>query len=443
MRRLSITILFLCIIFHISVKACTIVAVSGRVTADGRPLLLKNRDSKGWDIRIRIINGPKYTYLCQCNVGNMTAFSGFNEAGFSIVSSHSYNMTNHDYNWNAYIMQLALGKCASVEDFEHLLDTLSKPVSVCANYGVLDAQGNVAIFETNAFTHVRYDADSSDSGFLIRTNFSFSESTDEVNAISPSSFSRYQIASDYVVHALKTEGAVSKDILLGLPRCLVDSGGVNLIDMAPFGESDITPVDFTKYVPRYISTSAMVIQGVLPGESPRLTVAWTMVGPPLTTVAIPYLITSHKVLPQKAKPGTEGHTWLVSKGQQMKNKCFIDSRTVDLAKLYNRCHTGVMQKVVMVEDEILCYGNRLLEGLRNEIMSDKDIEDYYTWIDNYLDDQYKQVFEEVGETNAIKEIGVGESPHTIYYYDIIGRQTKNPNADGVVIRKGTRAIILR
>lgn len=94
MRHLLLLLLFyLC---HLSIDACTIVAVSGKATVDGRPLLLKNRDSKNCDIKIKIGKG-QYAYLCQCNVPNSSALSGYNETGFSIISSHSYNMPNSDY----------------------------------------------------------------------------------------------------------------------------------------------------------------------------------------------------------------------------------------------------------------------------------------------------------------------------------------------------------
>ena len=53
------------------------------------------------------------------------------------------------------------------------------------------------------------------------------------------------------------------------------------------------------YIPRYYTTSAMIIQGLLPNESPDLTVAWIMMGPPLVSVMVPYLITCN-TLPHKA-----------------------------------------------------------------------------------------------------------------------------------------------
>lgn len=54
MCKLRLFVLIICTTLHFSSEACTIVAVSGRVTPDGRPLLLKNRDSIARDIRINI-----------------------------------------------------------------------------------------------------------------------------------------------------------------------------------------------------------------------------------------------------------------------------------------------------------------------------------------------------------------------------------------------------
>lgn len=146
-------LLFVLTIFNFEVEACTIVAVSGKATVDGRPLLMKNRDSSAFDIYIKIGTGSRYVYLCQCNATDGPAYCGYNETGFAIINSHSYNMPNTESGWNALIMQLASEKCVTVDDYEHLLDSLPKPISVCSNYGVMDALGNVAIIETNAYNY--------------------------------------------------------------------------------------------------------------------------------------------------------------------------------------------------------------------------------------------------------------------------------------------------
>ena len=161
-----------------SSTACTIVAVSGKATADGRPLLFKLRDSDaGYNIKAKIGIGSNHTYFCQCAIPDGSALSGYNDAGFAIVNSHSYSFPNTDGSWNAYLMQLALENCSTVDDFEQLLNSMSKPMPVTSNYGVMDAQGNVAIFETGAYSFVRFNAIDSDNGYLVRTNHSLSQDT--------------------------------------------------------------------------------------------------------------------------------------------------------------------------------------------------------------------------------------------------------------------------
>lgn len=392
MKRYTILVLlFLTAVFaHLDVKACTIVAVSGSITADGRPLLLKTRDGSNNDIKIKIGRGSKYVYLCQSGISGGVAYSGYNSRGFSIVNSHSYNMPNSDYGWNARIMQLALERCASVDEFDHFLDSLPKPISVCSNYGVIDTQGKAAIFEVNAYDYARFDADSTDCGYLIRANFSFSQDTTSVSSVSPSSIPRYLISAAYLEDALITDGYLTKDHLIGLSRCLINADGEDLRDIAPIDENSYTPVDFRYYVPRAISTSAMVIQGVLPNEQPSKTVAWTMLGPQLTSVTIPYIITPQKSLPQKACLGPDGHSWLCQKGLALTDSCFVNNTILDLAKLYNQSQTGVLQKIVCMEDEIMRRGNELVNNLRAGHANAYNVAAYYSWVDNYLDYQYGQ-----------------------------------------------------
>ena len=46
---------------------------------------------------------------------------------------------------NGRVIYRALEVCATVEDFCHFLDTISKPSDVEANFGVINAQGGAAM----------------------------------------------------------------------------------------------------------------------------------------------------------------------------------------------------------------------------------------------------------------------------------------------------------
>lgn len=433
--------LLLCFL-HIEACACTIVAVSGRITEDGRPLLLKNRDSSRWDIRIKIEQGDKYVYLCQCVVPDGNALSGYNEAGFAIVNFHSYNMPNTAASWNSYIMQLSLETCATVDEFELMLDTLPKPMPVSSNYGVMDAQGNVAVFETNEYSYTRYDANDEDCGLLVRTNHSFSEDITGISISHPTSIPRYLIATTFLENVITTSGFITKEDIFGLVRCLVNREGVDLRDFAPFDENSYTPVSFQYYVPRYSSTSAMVIQGVLPSEQPILNVAWTMVGSPMASVAVPYIITSGRFLPQKAQIGDNGHSWFCYIGQQLKNSCFVDNTTLELAKLYNQSGTGVMQKIGEIEEEIIVCGNNLVNKLRTGTASYWDVEQYYAWMDEYVEEQYVEYNLLEPTTNETNNVDENKEEPILEYYNILGQRVKNVRPDAIIKRSGHIGIII-
>lgn len=440
MHVFRLFILLVCFVVSLPAVACTIVAVSGNATADGRPLLLKLRDSDDYNIKTKIGIGNGHTYFCQCVAPDSWALSGYNDVGFAIVNSHSYSFPNTDGSWNAYIMQLALENCSTVDDFEQLLNSISKPMPVTSNYGVMDAQGNVAIFETGAYSFVRYNANDTENGYLVRTNHSFSQDTSGINVSHPNSYQRFHIASNYMQEAFVGSGDISKETLLGLSRCLTNYDGVDLRDYAPFDENSPYYVYLRYYLLRRKSTSAMVIQGVLTNEDPNLTVAWTMAGPPMSTVTIPFVIFPSKTLPQKAMVGLNNKTWLSDKGQQLKNSMFVDSLTIDLAKLYNLSYTGVLQKICVIEDEIIRLGEDLIDELRSTGISDNDVATYYAWVDYYLEEQYNLYFPNT--TNAIMNIEDDASEGEIEYYDLLGRRVRNVPANAVLKRCGNKVIIL-
>ena len=67
-------------------------------------------------------------------------------------------------------------------------------------------------------------------------------------------------------------------------------------------QDDSKPVffPFRDFIPRYQTASAQLIQGVRKGEDPLLTIAWTIPGSTLTTVAIPLWITAKNELFRRA-----------------------------------------------------------------------------------------------------------------------------------------------
>lgn len=107
---------------------------------------------------------------------------GSNSAGFSIMNSASYNLNGGEkYAGNdeeeGIFMKRALQTCATVADFERLLDETSGQRGVSANFGAIDAAGGAAYYEAGYTQHTKFDAYDprvAPMGYIIRTNFSFS-----------------------------------------------------------------------------------------------------------------------------------------------------------------------------------------------------------------------------------------------------------------------------
>ena len=148
---LPVVLLF---VFACKTVACTSFIVSGKATKDGRPMIFKNRDTGEVNNVVVVEQGDLYRYM------GITAFSdkkpndiwgGHNEVGFAIINTAAYNLNGcegKDTDNDGRVMRRALEVCRTLADFEHLLDTLPKPMDVNSNFGVLDGEGGCAYYET-------------------------------------------------------------------------------------------------------------------------------------------------------------------------------------------------------------------------------------------------------------------------------------------------------
>ena len=161
--------------------ACTSVIVSGRKTADGRPLMWKNRDTDSLDNSIRHFCGERYRFIGLVNSSSPggEVWAGINTAGFAIMNTASYCLNGDDVppemmDKEGILMYRALEICGSLEDFEHFLDTLPRPLCVEANFGCIDALGGAAWYEAGNYSYVKRDVNESPCGYDVVTNFSWS-----------------------------------------------------------------------------------------------------------------------------------------------------------------------------------------------------------------------------------------------------------------------------
>ena len=202
----SFIIFILIFLFSSHLYPCTTAIVSGQFTVDGRPLLFKHRDTGFAQNKLMYFTDGKYEYIATVNSADSEGnevWAGYNSSGFAIMNSEAYNLNMGDTtslrDREGFLMKQALQECGSLEDFEKLLDRLPKPLGVRANFGVIDAFGGAAYYETGHFGWKKFDANDAGQapfGFLIRTNFSFSGVPDQGYG-----YIRYQNAENLLYQA--------------------------------------------------------------------------------------------------------------------------------------------------------------------------------------------------------------------------------------------------
>ncbi|MFO7651879.1 MAG: hypothetical protein R6X13_11135 [bacterium] len=276
---------------------CTIGAFGGGSTADGRAVLWKNRDVDNQNQELRFWSHGRYRYVSNAySDDTLNAWGGINEAGFGIMNSNAYNLgpklppKGPD---DGNIMALALATCASLEDFEKLLDSLNiVGRETPANYGVLDSTGDAAIFESSNTWYIRCDAAADSLGYTLRANYSFSGDSVRLRGLN-----RYRRAFE-VCSTRRAAGPVDIRFVLGtLARDLGQPGFspyplpfTGTLGSLPEG---YLPTDTT--VCRLKTRSVEVIVGPRPGGGPGTGMVWYLPGSPLTSLPIPAWVAAESV----------------------------------------------------------------------------------------------------------------------------------------------------
>lgn len=281
-------------------RACTTAVISGKATVDGRPILWKNRDTtSSIHNEVALFDGGKYKALGIVNAGNRGAvWMGVNEAGFCIENSVSRDLKVEGAEkgpGNGGLMKKALETCATVADFVQLLEATNKTGRVTvANFGVIDASGGAALFETGPKSYKMFDANDpavAPHGYVVRSNFSTTAHKLDAN---PSAEELGQIYSaDRYLRAcslMKLDGDGKLSLEYVVRRCTRDmaegDGPIPGTVNSPSGTLPET-IGTKNTISRTTTVSAAVFQGVLPGEDPALTTMWAILGDPKFSIAVP------------------------------------------------------------------------------------------------------------------------------------------------------------
>ena len=285
---------------------CTTAIFSGKVTKDGRPIIWKNRDSGFMQNRVVYVSACdtiKYSFIYISNsAATDEAWSGLNSTGFSIMNSVSYNIRkvgdntpDSSMDQEGFVMYKALSSCATLGQFEDLLDSMQTPWGIEANFGVIDAFGGAAYYEVNNYGWVKYDVNDPETapdGYIIRSNYSFSGREGEGQG-----YVRYDNALHNITSQLERGEKIDvRFVMDGLSRSFYQSHyGYNPLEK---GYNNYVDKDF---IPRRSTCSVSIVQGVMPNEDPSLAVIWCALGYPPVSQIVPLMVCAGDMIPADMK----------------------------------------------------------------------------------------------------------------------------------------------
>ena len=294
----KLILLALLLIAPMASDACTSAIFTGKVTQSGRPIMWKNRDTGELNNRVdKILANPakgiKYTFIALVNstqAAEREAWSGTNEKGFSIMNTASYNLQDpndktpeNTMDGEGSVMFKALATCATLKDFEKMLDKMQKPFHVETNFGVIDAEGGAAYYEVNNYGWTKLDANDpkiAPQGYIVYTNHSFTGRLDEGMG-----YIRYNNAKDNISSFLGRGGKITpKWVMNNLSRSYYHSLlGIDLAknpELAPNGwyiDQD--------FIPRRSTSAVTIVEGIYPGDKLEDITTWVEIGsPPISMI---------------------------------------------------------------------------------------------------------------------------------------------------------------
>lgn len=404
MRERTILLCILILILTAPTFACTTFLISGKYTSDGKPLLFKNRDADEMQNSLAFFSDGKYKFIGLVNGNtkwNKEVWGGYNEAGFAIINTAAYNNNIGDTtklkDQEGVMMKLALQTCATLEDFENLLGSLPKPMGSDANFGVIDAFGGAAFYETGNYRFKKFDANDSTvtkNGILVRTNHSLS-----ADLTKGFGFCRYNTAFSALNKAYNEKKIAPEFLFNMLSRNLYHS--LTKTDLSvdlPKQRNKPEFKFFIDYIPRESTASAILIVGAKDQKHAKNAMMWTILGFPLTSVAVPTWISAGNQLPKAVTMDKNYKSPICMAALKLKGECFpitYDRGTnyINLSAVINQQKSGYMQLLQPVESDIFARANLLAAELERGRKTEADIRLFYTWIDAYLSKTFHEKFD--------------------------------------------------
>ncbi len=336
---------------------CTSAIVSARLNPHGRPMLWKHRDTSTTDNKVEYVpaRDGDHAYVALFNAADRDlreAWTGMNDAGFAVMNTASYNIKDdtvpeREMDREGYVMTIALRSCRTVDDFARLLDSLPRPMGVEANFGVIDASGAGAFFETNNDSYVRFDLADAPDGILIRTNYSHLGRPGEGYGYVREADAETLLAP-YVETRAVTPEVLTEDVSRSFYHALYGR------DMLQDPDRWLIDQDF---IPRYKSTATIVIEGCEPASGPLSPedvaaqyVMWTGLGYPPVAEMVPVWCAPDGVDPGLRGTGPGGTSPMGNLARQRRDEVFPlhhdnGDKYIDTERLVNAEGTGYLQVI--------------------------------------------------------------------------------------------------
>jgi hypothetical protein len=347
---------------------CTTAVITGAATADGRPLLWKNRDADELSNRVVFVNDQPYGYLALVNAQDSSgrfAYAGVNAAGFAIMNSVAYNLPKKSGEYadlEGIVMGDVLRTCRTVDDFEaYIKRNLGPSLGCWTNFGVIDAHGGACIFEVHNHGYTRLEASREEKKCLLNTNFSRSGEPDK-----GSGYLRFE--REGKLFARVPTGKITHEFIL---QTVARDVGHALLRYPERPEWKNLPAD-TPYwihtnhtIDRAITASTIVIHGVKEGEDPQWATMWVILGEPLCSVAVPLWVAVGDP-PAEVRDGDE--VPMSREARRLKGllrpwKSDEKLQYLNIARLDNNAGTGWLPKLLEGEREILQATANFLVGV--------------------------------------------------------------------------------
>ncbi len=345
-----------------ALNECTTGVASGAATADGRPLLWKNRDTGGVNQEFHYVDDGRIPFISITYSGDTDEYyGGVNAAGFALENANSYNLhagpAGNGWGYgddDGEIHLLALATCRTVDDFQALLDSTNEAGrTLNCNYGAIDAFGGAVMFETGGYEYTRIDAADTPDGFIVRANYSYSG------------------------HGLELRppfwGPNRHDTAYRLWKQAVDNGGltVEFVYQQTIRNLRIAGMDFDDYrlpfdgfwdnypyglipngeaICRSTTRGILVVQGVRAGGNPNDAVLWAMGGTPLGCVATPLWVRAGSVPVEYDGPNGSRLCQAALRIADWVYPPGFHGRAVDTWRLTNPDGTGFWDWAIPLED---------------------------------------------------------------------------------------------